>query len=209
MNMREKSIVGAANRTVLVALVVVGVLAGAYVIGNREAGDARDDESAARLESAAQDRAPSADAGSRALPTDNGLSELAAVLPGPDDPIRRVPVVSRDGREVDAELAGAGNLPESFPDDVPVFPGAQSAGGLAVGGEGLAAALVTESAAEAVVSFYVEELVARGWTLGAEPRDALQSDRISASKDDRTLWVVVSDAAGGAQIFLALDEQPI
>ncbi len=206
MRVREKSIGGAANRTVLVALAVVGVLAAAYVIGQRDAGDGRDDVSTAQLESAPQTRSPGADPASRALPTDNGLRELAAVLPGPNDPIRRVPVVTRDGREMDAELAGAGKLPDSFPDDVPVFPGAQSAGGLAVGGEGLAAALVTESATDAVVSFYSEELVARGWTLGAEPRDSLQADRISASKDDRTLWVVVSDGSGGAQIFLALDE---
>jgi hypothetical protein len=77
-------------------------------------------------------------------------------------------VQGRDGLEESAELAGDGKIPTAFPNDVPVCPNSISTGGLAVGGEGAAVALVAQSDIAEVYSFYVRELSDGGWNLDQE-----------------------------------------
>ncbi len=138
--------------------------------------------------------------------TDNGLAELRAVLPAADEPIREVIVAGQDGEAKAAQVAGAGKVPSGFPDDVPVYPNAESAGGLAVGGEGAAVAFVTPDDAGVVFAFYTRALEAQGWELDTRSMEPGLQDRLSAVKDSRTLWITISQAVDGSQILVAMQQ---
>ena len=140
---------------------------------------------------------------------DMQLDALAAIFPGAAEPVRHVEIEREDGTRLTADLAGAGKLPESFPADIPMFPGARSAGVLSVGGEGAAGAFVAEAPLEQVYEFFHNELVSGGWKIiGDTGASQPQNDRLAAEKDGSQLWVTITPAGDGktSQIFLAIQE---
>ena len=204
-----RRVAGMSTRATMLALAAVAILALAYVMGTNPRADAPGLElsDSDALESVVQ---PTLDLPSRRadLPDDNGLSELAAVLPGRGEPIREISVQGRNGQNKIGELAGDGKIPHGFPKDVPVYPNSVSAGGLAVGGEGAVVALVTQADVADVYSFYARELSVRGWSLDEGLSSPGQQEKITATKDARTLWLTISSSPAGAQIFLAVEQGP-
>jgi hypothetical protein len=135
------------------------------------------------------------------------LGALAAVFPGVDEPVRRVEIERADGTRIAADLAGEGKLPESFPSDIPMYPGARSAGVLSVGGEGAAGAFVAEAPLEQVYEFFRSELISRGWEIVDSAGATMpQNDRLAAEKDGSQLWVTITQAGESSQIFVAIQE---
>ena len=143
------------------------------------------------------------------VPVDMELEALAAILPGADEAVRHVEIERADGMRFTADLAGEGKLPESFPQDIPMYPGARPAGVLSVGGEGAAGAFVAPAPLAQVYEFFHTELVSSGWKIvgenGASPP---KNDRLAAEKDGSQLWVTITPAGDGStsQIFLAIQE---
>lgn len=204
----RRRIAGIGTRTIMAALAASALIAIAYVVGSApKPADVLTSESGSGVLESVEERAEAAPQARLDLPSDNGLSELAAVLPGRDQPIKKIKVQGRDGLEKSAELAGDGKIPSAFPSDVPVYPNSVSTGGLAVGGEGAAVALVTQSSVEEVYSFYTRELSDGGWSLDKELLASGWQEKITAKKDERTLWVTITDSPAGAQIFLAVEQR--
>ncbi|MFO0688526.1 MAG: hypothetical protein U0900_07450 [Myxococcota bacterium] len=99
-------------------------------------------------------------------------------------------------------------VPDNFPADVPLYPGAQPAQGKGVEIEGspqAAVQLLTNDAYPDVHKFYSEQLQSKGWTL-SEDTENESAAVIQASKDKCKAHVLVTPVeGGGSDIFIATE----
>lgn len=99
-------------------------------------------------------------------------------------------------------------VPDNFPADVPIYPGAQPAQGKGVEIEGspqAAVQLLTNDAFPDVHKFYSEQLQSKGWTLSEDTENEAAAV-IQASKDKCKAHVLVTPVeGGGSDIFIATE----
>lgn len=86
-------------------------------------------------------------------------------------------------------------LPASFPEDVPQYPGAKIKGVRASAGEGLSVSFVSRDDVDKVASFYADTFAARGWA--TDIRRTPDGQAIFADKGDRTASAIVRSGDGG------------
>jgi len=99
-----------------------------------------------------------------------------------------------------AEFSEQGQLPQDFPADLPVYPGAESDQGLSIPGQGLLVTFSTVAASDEVRAYYADELPKRGWTL-------LESEgehRIVARKDDQEVSIMIMAAGSLTEIGVSV-----
>jgi hypothetical protein len=100
-----------------------------------------------------------------------------------------------------AEIGKPGDLPSSFPSDMPTFPGARSTGSMALG-DGPALVVFSTSASPAdVYNFYLEQLAQNGWSID---REAADQSQIMASKGTRSASIRINRSRGATEIGVAL-----
>ena len=75
---------------------------------------------------------------------------------------------SESGDVFEAKIGGDVALPEGFPDDVPLYPGAKIIVALTVPGGGVMASFETADAPKKILDFYRRELPTKGWEVGQE-----------------------------------------
>ena len=97
----------------------------------------------------------------------------AAAIPGPAD---------ESGPEA---ILAEGVIPEGFPSDVPIYPGAEIGPSMTTPGLGVFATFVTDDAVEAILTHYRSELAKNGWSVV----DTAAGDGVDATKGARTLQV--------------------
>ncbi|MBK7950800.1 MAG: hypothetical protein IPK00_19095 [Deltaproteobacteria bacterium] len=99
-------------------------------------------------------------------------------------------------------------VPDNFPADVPLYPGAQPAQGKGVEIEGspqAAVQLLTNDAFPDVHKFYSEQLQSKGWTLSEDTVNE-GAGLIQASKDKCKAHVLVTPVEGsGCDIYIATE----
>ncbi len=99
-------------------------------------------------------------------------------------------------------------VPDNFPGDVPIYPGAQAAQGKGVDIEGSAQSavqLLTNDALGDVHKFYSDELASKGWTLDSDIENEAAAT-IQATKDNCKANVLVTPAeGGGSDIFIVTE----
>jgi len=119
-----------------------------------------------------------------------------------DEAGRTVVSIEKPGGGVEkAEIAEAGDLPSSFPSDIPTFPGAQSTGSMALG-DGPALVVFSTNASPAdVYGFYLEQLQKSGWSID---REAADKSQIMASKGSRTASISINRSRGATEIGVVL-----
>ncbi len=82
-------------------------------------------------------------------------------------------------------------LPDNFPKDVPVYPKAKVTVALTAPGGGVMASFESSDDAQAVIDFYKEQLVAKGWTLDNEIERS-RMVQIDSSSGGRRLTTTVA-----------------
>ena len=113
-----------------------------------------------------------------------------------------VPTKQPDVAVEKAEIGEAGELPSSFPSDLPTFPGASSTGSMALG-DGPALVVFSSSASPAdVFSFYREQLPQNGWRIDSEADD---QSRITASKGTRSASIRINRSRGATEIGVVFE----
>ncbi len=122
--------------------------------------------------------------------------------------------VDRDGDTVtvktqDGTITGGNTMPENFPSDVPVYPGADVQGSYSIdgaNGKGHTVGLQTNDSLADVTAWYRREVAAKGWTVVG---DATYNGSLvlSATKDSRGLNVSVSEEDGTVTIGLVVANQ--
>jgi hypothetical protein len=93
-------------------------------------------------------------------------------------------------------------IPNGFPEDVPIYPGADVIGGMAAGGGGMVT-LQTGDDPEKVAAFYRENLVKEGWSLATE-MDLGGQRVLAAEKEDRNAAVQISREANATTIVMTI-----
>jgi hypothetical protein len=143
------------------------------------------------------------------------IAMLCACGPGdttaPDPQVREESVDEAGHSVADIEIPGgadnvevseAGQLPSSFPSDVPTFPGAQPSGSLGLGGGPSVVFFSAKASPEEIRAFYSEEFEQNGWLID---RDAADENQILASKGSRTASVRTNQSSGTTEIVVLLE----
>lgn len=149
--------------------------------------------------------APTPDAPAAA--TDAGAAPDPSSTPAPDAPAAVAREGAIDSARFPSELPEgvSAAVPENFPADVPLYPGAQPAQGKGVDLEGkpqAAVQLLTNDAMPDVHKFYSERLQAEGWTL-SEDQSTDSAAAIQATKNDCNANILVTPVeGGGSDIFI-------
>jgi hypothetical protein len=154
-----------------------------------------------------------------ALGCDSGTQEPAAPAPempeataGVDDatgsesaPAAPAAPVAREGEidpsrfPTDLPEGVTAAVPDNFPSDIPLYPGAQAAQGKGVEMEGSpqsAVQLVSNDALADVHKFYSDELAAKGWTFEQDTETEVGAT-IKATKGDCQTHIMIMPAPGG------------
>ena len=151
-----------------------------------------------------------------ALGCDSGRQEPAAPTPAVPEAVADDEGATGSESEAAAPVAREGGIdpsrfptelpegitaavPDNFPSDVPLYPGAQAAQGKGVDMEGApqaAVQLLTNDALGDVHKFYSEELAAKGWTFEQDTETGT-SATISATKDGCQTHIMIMPAPGG------------
>lgn len=99
-------------------------------------------------------------------------------------------------------------VPDNFPSDIPIYPGAQAAQGKGIEIEGSpqsAVQLLTNDALGDVHKFYSTELGSKGWTLDVdEEKDG--GATIQATKDNCKTNIMITPAEGGGSDLFIVSE---
>jgi len=96
-----------------------------------------------------------------------------------------------------------GVVPETFPSDVPLYPGAKPGPAMAMPGLGVFATFETSDKSDAVLTQYRGELSKAGWTVSNTP----DGGGIDGTKDSRTLQVRVRETeTGSTEIAISTSE---
>jgi len=97
-------------------------------------------------------------------------------------------------------------IPDGFPEDVPIYPGADVIGGM-VAGDGGMVTLQTRDDAEKVTAFYRENLVKEGWNIGQE-MDLGGQRVLAVEKEGRNAAVQISREADATTIVTTVGMGP-
>lgn len=160
------------------------------------------------------------------LACDSGTQEPAAPEPEaaatPEAPAEETtdsaaapPAAAKREGEIDpsrfpTELAegASATVPETFPSELPIYPGAQPAQGKGAEIEGSPQSLthfLTNDAYPEVHRYYASELAAKGWTLDSDNENEAAAT-IEASKDKCKAQILITPVeGGGSDIFIATE----
>ena len=96
------------------------------------------------------------------------------------------------------------HLPEGFPSDLPLYPGAKTTQG-ALRGDLRMATFETSASTKEVSEFYKRELLGKGWALEADVQMGGQT-MVSGTKGKRTAGIMILEMKNGAQIVVTVSK---
>ena len=99
-------------------------------------------------------------------------------------------------------------VPDNFPTDIPIYPGAQAAQGKGVEIEGSpqsAVQFLSNDAYPDIHKFYSEQLQGKGWTISEEVENE-GAATIQATKDDCKAYILIAPAEGGGSDIMIATE---
>jgi hypothetical protein len=100
-------------------------------------------------------------------------------------------------------IAAEGVIPEGFPSDVPVYPGAVPGSSMSMPGLGVFATFESNDAAAQIVEHYRGELSKGGWSV----TDSADGGGVDATKDKRSVQVRARQTEqGNAEIAINVSE---
>ena len=100
-------------------------------------------------------------------------------------------------------VAQEGVVPEGYPSDVPVYPGATPGSSMAMPGVGVFATFVSNDSVEKILAHYREELTKGGWTV----QDTADGMGIDATKESKSVTVSARQTDNGTEIAVNTAEK--
>ena len=97
-------------------------------------------------------------------------------------------------------------IPDGFPEDIPIYPGSDVIGGMVAGAGGMVT-LQTGDDSEKVAAFYREKLVEEGWSLAPE-MDLGGGQVLPIEKEGRNGAVQISREANATNIVVTVGMGP-
>ena len=126
---------------------------------------------------------------SAATPAEPGQAAPGEAAP----PAAAMPAVPGEAASGDA-IAADGVIPEGFPSDVPVYPGAKPGSSMTMPGLGVFATFESSDKADKVVEHYRGELTKGGWSV----TDSADGGGVDAAKGSRSVQVRARENESGA-----------
>jgi len=112
---------------------------------------------------------------------------------------------TREGTSYEGTFGEDVDVPDDFPDDVPLYPEAKVVGSMQVEESGRLLTLTTGDAPEKVMSFYRGKLESDGWQVESEMNMGGQR-MLAAVKDERTVAVQAMEEESGSRVLLTVSQ---
>jgi hypothetical protein len=119
-----------------------------------------------------------------------------------------VHVTARDG-QFEGRFGESAELPEGFPDDVPIPDGARVVGAMTSkepGAEGTLVSIQSDDSTDSLLKAFRAGMDANGWTVDQE-MNTMGQRMLQASKGGRSLVVQVMERDGGSHAMVHLGER--
>lgn len=116
-----------------------------------------------------------------AAPVEPGAAAPAAPAPAP--PVAATPDAAEE--DFGDPIVTEGVIPEGFPKDVPIYPGANIGSSISGPGLGVFVTFDTDDPVDAILAHYRSELAKGGWSVV----DTAGGDGLDATKEQRTVQV--------------------
>ncbi len=167
-----------------------------------------DTSEAAAAESSATDSVPEPASDPDPAPSELPAGDRKGVEAVTDPETDTVTLNGTDasGRPFSARVGVNVEIPDTFPKDVPLFPGASPMATMTAEGHGSFVSFMTEEPQEDIYDFYMEQLVAQGWAIESENSFRGQLS-ITSVKDVRQLVVNIAGTEGDARVSVVITEK--
>jgi hypothetical protein len=116
-----------------------------------------------------------------------------AASPGAPAPGEAPPPAAAPSAQAPEATATDGVIPEGYPSDVPVYPGAAPGSAMAMPGLGVFATFASDDSVEKILEYYRTELAKGGWSVSDSP----DGGGVDGAKAGRTVQVRARQGDGG------------
>lgn len=113
--------------------------------------------------------------------------------------------VDEKGNQFEARFGDDANVPDGFPEDVPIYPGSTPTAVMTAGSEGMVVTLKSSDDQGTIFSFYESGLSEQGWSIDGKPSFGGQMG-LEASKDSRKATLRISGTEGDSYISIVVSE---
>jgi len=110
------------------------------------------------------------------------------------------------GRAFHAKVGGDVEVPDDFPEDVPILPNSSPMAMMTAEGHGSFVSFKTQDSQKAVYDYYIEQLAEAGWMLEIEDSFSGQLS-ITSRKDVRKIVVTVGGTEGDTRVSVVVTEE--
>lgn len=117
----------------------------------------------------------------------------------PDGKGMHLTATNPQGKKFKASIGDEVDIPEEFPKDVPIFPGATPMASMSAADEGIIVTFKSEEEQQDILDFYQTKLEDDGWEILKNPRFDRQL-AFDAIKDNRKVSVVVAGTKGDSRV---------
>jgi hypothetical protein len=118
----------------------------------------------------------------------------------PDGKGMHLTATSPEGKQFNASIGDEVDIPEEFPDDVPVFPGSTPMAFMSAPDEGIIVTFKSGEEQQDIFDFYQSSLVDDGWEILEDSMFDDQQLSFDAIKDNRKVSVVVAGTQGDSRV---------
>ena len=128
-----------------------------------------------------------------------GKNKIIVEKMDPDGKGMHLTATSDTGKQFNASIGDEVEIPEEFPKDVPIFPGATPMAFLSAPGEGIIVTFKSSEEQQDIYDFYQSSLADGGWEV---VEDSMFGKQLSfdALKDSRKVSVIVAGTKGDARV---------
>lgn len=109
--------------------------------------------------------------------------------------------ITSEEQEFEGHFGPGAELPDDFPDDVPLPPEAEVVGSMASPRDGAIVSLRSGTEVDALVQVMREGLVEHGWSV-EEQTNVMGQRVLPATKGERSLVVQISEREGASQVMV-------
>ncbi len=119
----------------------------------------------------------------------------------PDGKGMHLTATSPEGKQFNASIGDEVEIPEEFPKDVPIFPGATPMAFLSAPGEGIIVTFKSSEEQQDIFDFYQSSLADGGWEI---LEDTMFTNQLTleAIKDNRKVSVIVAGTKGDSRVSI-------
>ena len=127
----------------------------------------------------------------------------ADTAPPTETPAQAAPPTSPPADDVGAEIV-SGRLPDGYPSDLPQPPSAEPGRAMLIPGKGGLIIFESTESPQAVMDHLKKALPEQGWNVETAADEPMRSV-IKATKDSRSVNVIVNGSPGGSEIAITIE----